>query len=433
MTVTPGSGPSSSRAAVREVHLEHLDCDLAGLQGYQRALVVFRLRGAVVGQAWLPVLDGHLSLSRLQASLPNVAWPVWQQLVNSGPHPQRPLPSASIIVCTHDRPAELARCLQSLRQRTPDDHEVIIVDNCPSDDRTARLVASYPEFRYVQEPRLGLNIARNLGLRVARGEIAAFTDDDAQVDPGWLQALLPDMDDPMVAIVTGLTMPSELETDAQRYFESTNGFERGFVRREFDVSNLNVLAAGRVGAGANMAIRRSVVEEIGWFDEALDGGTPTRSGGDQEFFYRALIRGYRIVYEPRALVWHQHRREWDALRRTICGYGVGVFAWWTRALLVERELRVLKRAPLWLWRHHVRNLLRAVLRRPDHVPLDLAWAEFLGALIGPASYLRSRRKGAQRTSLAAEDQRSGSGATTAPFSMADTRPEPTSRLSSEKR
>jgi GT2 family glycosyltransferase len=140
-----------------------------------------------------------------------------------------------------------------------------------------------------------------------------------------------------------------------------------------------------------MAIRRSALEEIGLFDEALDGGTPSLSGGDQEFFYRTLARGYRIVYEPAALVWHRHRRDWRTLRRTIYGYGVGVFAWWTRAFLVEGELSLLKGAPSWFWQWHLRNLIRSLLRRPDHIPLDLALAEFLGALMGPISYLRAKR------------------------------------------
>jgi len=125
----------------------------------------------------------------------------------------------------------------------------------------------------------------------------------------------------------------------------------------------------------NMAIRASALVEVGLFDEALDGGTPTLSGGDQEFFSRVLSHGYQIIYAPAALVWHRHRREWSALRRTMYAYGVGVFAWWTRALLVDRELSVLFHGPAWFWHHHLRNIFRALLKQEGHVPLDLAWAE----------------------------------------------------------
>ena len=380
------------RAAVCNVHLEQLERGIANLQEYQWALVVFRLRGTVVGQAWLPVEDGRTTPAKLRARLPAVAWPVWQQLVARDTGPTQPLPTASVVVCTRDRTDDLALCLPGLSRLAAQGHEVIVVDNCPSSDSTARLVASYPAIRYLREPRPGLDVARNRGLLAATGEIVAFTDDDAQVDPGWLPALRRNFDDPMVALVTGITMPLELETEAQQWFEWTNGFGRGFVRKQFDATNTSVLAAGQVGAGVNMAIRRSAIERIGLFDEALDGGTLTRSGGDQEFFYRTLARGYRIAYEPAALVWHRHRQEWSSLRSTVYGYGVGVFAWWTRALLVEKELTLLKWAPKWFWEHHVRNFARSLLRRPDHVPLDLALAEFRGALAGPISYLRSRRR-----------------------------------------
>ncbi len=382
-------------AAVCSVHLEQLEQGLANLQGYQHALVVFRLRDAVVGQAWLPVEDGCITPAKLRESLPAMAWPIWRQLAAQGQEPTRPLPTASVVVCTRDRTADLAQCLPGLLRLAAQGHEVnevIVVDNCPSNDSTARLVASYPTIRYLREPRPGLDVARNRGLLAATAEVVAFTDDDAQVDPGWLSALLRNFDDPWVAVVTGITMPLELETEAQCWFEQTNGFGRGFVCKKFDATNVDIRGTGQLGAGVNMAIRRSAVEEIGLFDEALDGGTLSRSGGDQEFFYRTLVRGYRIVYEPAALVWHRHRREWDVLRQTIYGYGVGVFAWWTRALLVEKELTLLKRAPLWFLDFHVRNLVRSLLRRPGRLPFDLALAEFRGALAGPLSYLRARRR-----------------------------------------
>jgi GT2 family glycosyltransferase len=234
----------------------------------------------------------------------------------------------------------------------------------------------------------------------AKGDVVAFTDDDVVIDSTWLAALVRNFVDPTVAVVNGIALPLELETPAQRWFELTNGFGRGFVRQEHDASTLNPLAAGELGVGANMAIRRSAINTIGLFDEALDCGTLTRSGGDQEYVYRALARGYRVVYEPEALVWHRHRRDWNGLRNTLYSYGVGVYAWWTRCFLVEGEFSVLKLALVWFWWHYVKNLVRALLRRPGHMPFDLALAEFRGALAGPRAYLQARR--VLRAQLAAE-------------------------------
>ncbi|HJZ50372.1 MAG TPA: glycosyltransferase [Roseiflexaceae bacterium] len=377
-------------AAVCEVHLDQMEQGISNLHGYERALVVFRLRGSVVGREWIPVVKGRITAAVLREHTTQVAWPSWL-VVNQDAGDGSPLPTASVVVCTRDRTEDLANCLPDLQLLAAQGHDVIVVDSCPSDGSSERLVASYPAIRYLHEPRPGLDIARNRGLQAARGEIVAFTDDDAQVGTGWLPALLRNFDDPMVAIVTGITMPLELETEAQLWFEETNGFGRGYIRRSFDSATANVLATGRIGAGVNMAIRRAVIDHIGLFDEALDGGTASRSGGDQEYFYRALSRGYRIVYEPAAPVWHRHRREWSALRQTFYGYGVGLFAWWTRCLLVEGEWSIVALAPRWFWRHHVRQVVRALLGRPKHVPLDLALAELRGALAGPGSYVQARR------------------------------------------
>lgn len=386
-----GTRQERQRTAVCEVQLEQLELGIGNLRGYERALVIFRARGQVVGQAWVPVMHGSIAPSTLRAHVPVTAWPLWQHNAAEA-SATGPLPSASVVVCTRDRTDDLVHCLPGLQRLAQQGHEIIIIDSCPSDQRTAELVARYPLIRYIHEPRPGAGIARNRGLLAATRDIIAYTDDDAQVDPGWLDALRRNFADPLVAIATGITMPLELETEAQLWFEETHGFARGFVRRSFDLGSINPLAAGLVGASVNMAVRRTMLRDIGLFDEALGPGTPACSGEDHEFYYRTLARGYRIVYDPAALVWHRHRREWDSLRRTIFGYGVGVFAWWMRAFLIEREMLLLKLAPRWFWQHHVHQLARALLRRPNHVPLDLAWAEFHGAVVGPGRYFASRKK-----------------------------------------
>jgi len=109
---------------------------------------------------------------------------------------------------------------------------VLVVDNDPSDDRTARLSKGFP-VRYVLEPRRGLNWARTRGAEEASGEIVVFIDDDAISGNGWLDAILEPFANPEVAAVTGLVMPAELEYDAQEQFERYCGFARGFRRREY--------------------------------------------------------------------------------------------------------------------------------------------------------------------------------------------------------
>jgi GT2 family glycosyltransferase len=266
-----------------------------------------------------------------------------------------------------------------------------VIDNCPSDDSTKTVVEAFARVRYVREPRKGLDVARNRAVREARHAVVAFIDDDAVPDRGWLRALLANFDDPMVQAVTGLTIPVELETDAQETHERLSSFSRGFERRVFDARRFNPAAAGQIGAGVNMAARRSVFDQVGLFDEALDAGTRSRSGGDTEMLARILLYGYRIVYEPSALCWHRHRRTWRELRQMTYGNGVGVYAWWTSFAMSQKFLWMIEPAASWFFGSQIPALLGGVRRWHRGAPLDLAVAELAGCAAGPWKYAAARR------------------------------------------
>lgn len=388
--------------AVAEIELKGRRGDVPIPGAYNRALVLLRWAGRPVGQLVLPVSSGCIEARVLETALREWAgWEFWLAWLHDslgwneaavGGRASRPgAAQATVAVCTHDRPNELARCLWALMQLPDEQQEFLVVDNRPSTGEAARVVARYPRVRYVRQDTGGLNAARNRALAEAARPIVAFTDDDAFVDAGWLRALTHNFGDPLVQCVTGLTLPAELETPAQETFERYAPFGRGYRRRLFDSLEMNPMAVGPVGAGANMALRRSIVQAVGGFDEALDGGTPTQSGGDHEMFSRILGAGYRIVYDPAALSWHRHRRSERELAATLRGYGTGVYAMWTRALLVGGELSVFKQAAAWLTLGQLPELIRTLKPGRRRIPLRLLFQEFLGCLAGPAAYLASRR------------------------------------------
>lgn len=383
--------------AILDFELQKIPERISGIaERYERAVVLGRFRGRPVARVDVPVRDGRIQGQFLRDELLRAIDPnLWQELFAESLQPQdseRQNCSATIAICTRDRVDDLKKCLDSL-QRLPDDgQEVLVIDNSPTSDATSRLVQQYPQIRYVREDRPGLDCARNRAIREANHEIVAFIDDDAVADPDWLRTLLKNFSDPMVACVTGLTMPLELETEAQEWFEKYCPFTRGFRRRIFRPDEHNPHVTGQIGAGVNMAVRRKSIFEIGLFDEALDAGTKTQSGGDHEIFTRILLAGYSIVYEPAALNWHRHRRTWNDLRKTLHGYGVGVYALLTRALLVEREWPALKIAWGWFRYEQFPGLLQALRKKADGRPLDLLLAELKGCLAGPRAYLVSRKR-----------------------------------------
>jgi glycosyltransferase involved in cell wall biosynthesis len=229
----------------------------------------------------------------------------------------------SVVICTRDRPEELARCLASLPGQTRVPDEVIVVDNASSDGRTQELAVK-TEAIYVREDRPGLDFARNAGVRAASGHIIVYTDDDVRLHRRWLERMVNAFDDERVMAVTGMVLPAELETEAQMFFEDYWSFSRGyrpilFDRDFFKLDQTVGCPVWEIGAGASMAFRRVIFDRVGLFDERLDVGQAGCSG-DSEFWHRILTHGWQCRYEPGAVVFHHHRREMAGLKKQIFYY-----------------------------------------------------------------------------------------------------------------
>ena len=318
---------------------------------------------------------------------------------------ERHLPSISVVICTRDRTDLLKGALEALLALDYPHHEIIVIDNAPANSSTAEFVARLP-VRYVKEERPGLDWARNRGIAEARHEIIAFTDDDVRPDRGWLRAIASAFADPEIMAVSGLVAPAELETLPQEEFELIyGGMLQHLDRRKINGSKLSVLQllwASEYGVGANMAFRRQVFAEVGNFDPALDVGTPTRGGGDIEMFHRILAKGYSTFYEPRAFVWHLHRRSAEALSRQLQDNGRGFGAY---LLTCDRNrtvprLEILKFAVFnWFGWWLVRRLWNpGLLRR------KLVVSELLGALDSPFAYRKAQLQAQHLAEIEPEEQ-----------------------------
>jgi len=126
-----------------------------------------------------------------------------------------------------------------------------------------------------------------------------------------------------------LVLPAELETRAQLIFEKNLAFfHQGYQVRKYDGAYFSALRdkgveSWSIGAGANMAVRRSAVDYCFTFDERLGPGVFGGCGEDSEYWYRLLRAGWECVYDPSAVVYHYHRREVKDLRRQMKQYMKG--------------------------------------------------------------------------------------------------------------
>jgi glycosyltransferase involved in cell wall biosynthesis len=316
------------------------------------------------------------------------------------PANQDQFPTLTVAICTKDRPENVVRCLEHLLnvetpnhvllQKTlgnPSGFEILVVDNAPSDEQTRELIATLAGVRYVREPKAGLDFARNRALQEATSEIIAYLDDDVTVDRQWLNGLIEAWaENPDAAAFTGLVLPYELDTEAQILFEKRGGFGRGFEKIRYGQvlpgNPLYPCGAGIFGAGCNMAFRREVLLKLAGFDEALDTGGPLPGGGDLDIFYRVIRAGYPLVYEPKYLVFHQHRRDLAGLRRQYWSWGLGFMAFVVKSYQQDPPQRSkLCRLVGWWFKDQLRQFAESLIGR-HALPPGMILAELWGGVVG---------------------------------------------------
>jgi glycosyltransferase involved in cell wall biosynthesis len=387
--------------------------DLSVSPGAAGAAVLVRRKGVPVG-FWLQEANGAQRVSAgelanrigAEAGEKILAEAIREELE---PSSVVSLPLLTVAICTKGRPECVDRLLRSLSDQAtalPEGSaglEILVVDNAPSDERTRAVAGQWSEVRYVREPPPGLNFARNRALREARGEILAFLDDDVIVDQHWAAGFANAWaDNPDAAAFTGQVLPMELETEAQVLFEKRGGFRRGFDRVRYGPvlagDSLYPGGAGIFGTGANMAFRTAVLRRMGGFDEALDTGAAVPGGGDLDIFYRIIRAGHALVYEPRFLVFHQHRREMKALRvQYRRSWGLGFMCYIGKSLATDPERRVnlIHLIVRWFFNHGttlLRHSKSKVLGK-HHIPPSILLGELWGGVVGLlGGYSRSQRR-----------------------------------------
>lgn len=223
-------------------------------------------------------------------------------------------PEVSVVMATRDRPDRLARALAALQAQSlePERFEVIVVDDAsgwPTQRLLQERAGGAPALRVIRRDKPnGPAGARNAGWRAARASLVAFTDDDCEAAPNWLDRLLAAARDAPGSVVQGPVRPNPADGDAQMPFAHT-------------------LVVDRVGPWyetANILYPRDLLEHLGGFDEAAF----SRPGGeDTDLAWRAIAVGARAVWAPRALVfhavdqvgWHRRlRRAWGWEETMLC-------------------------------------------------------------------------------------------------------------------
>ena len=210
----------------------------------------------------------------------------------------------SLIIPTFEDWDSLSKCLESIDNLDyPEDlFETIVVNNNPSAVVPTEILNE--NIVLLEEQKPGSYSARNTGLMKAKGDIIAFTDSDCKVHSDWLIEIVSALKD---CDLVGGNVKCYLENDinkVSRYYDLYNGFPQQYYVHKLHGS-----------VTANLAVRKEVLDNIGFFDSEL------YSGGDIEWCQRAVKKGYNLQYNANQIVYHPARtlKELGVKKRRVTG------------------------------------------------------------------------------------------------------------------
>lgn len=256
------------------------------------------------------------------------------------------MPVATVLLCVRDGSTTLDQQLRALSEQDfQGEWELVLVDNGSIDDTRAIATRSQPRFRcmrIVEESHIGLNRARNRGVREACAPLVVCCDADDEVSPRWLRTMVDAL--AQFDLVGGALDPGPLN--------GPNSPRAGCPQQ----TELPSVFGRRYSMGASLSFRRSVFDAIGGFDESF------MSGSDEvDFCLRAQYAGFSIGFAQSAVVAYRVKDTARGVMRQRFAYGRG------HQRLVEKHARLghIRSCPIQRWKVVAVNAARLVEHVPD--------------------------------------------------------------------
>jgi GT2 family glycosyltransferase len=203
---------------------------------------------------------------------------------------------ASVIIPLWNGAGDIAACLDALLAQAGVDVEVVVVDNGSEDDGAALVAARYPAVRLLRNDRnLGFAGGCNVGLRAARGDALVLLNQDTEVQPGWLAALLTALDAPDVGIAGSVARYPDGAVQHAGGTVDARGEARHLTAPVSELRDVDFVT------GASLAISRRAYAAVGPLDEVF---SPAYFE-DVDWCYRARRAGFRVVLAPRSVLVHK--------------------------------------------------------------------------------------------------------------------------------
>jgi GT2 family glycosyltransferase len=208
----------------------------------------------------------------------------------------------SIIIPNYNGAEYITACIDSLKRQSYQDFEIIVVDNCSKDGSADTVEREYPDVKLKRlDQNYGFSRAVNEGLRMSKAAFALLLNSDIEADEKFVEALVGAIkqDDRVFSVASKMIQMKDRERlDGAGDLYSAMGwaYARGKGRRS---SGYNKPCKVFSACGGAAIYRRSILDEIGWFDEFHFAYLE-----DADIGYRARIMGYKNIYCPDARVYH---------------------------------------------------------------------------------------------------------------------------------
>lgn len=209
--------------------------------------------------------------------------------------------TTSVIVVTLDRPDCLRRCLDCVTTQVPLPDQIIVVDSS-EDDESQRVAYAADGVEYIRHVNGAgkMTASRNIALAHATSEIILFVDDDAYAQPGWLREMVSSFA-PGVGAVGGRALRNQPGEDVEGVNEIGRLSKSGELTGYFAADPAHEIAVDHV-MGCNMAFLRTALAQLGGMRQDFKGMSGVRE--DTDVCLRVARLGYRLVFNPRAVVDH---------------------------------------------------------------------------------------------------------------------------------
>ena len=206
----------------------------------------------------------------------------------------------SVIISAYNAASTIRDTIEALlNQNYPKNkYEIIVVDDGSKDD-TIKIVKSYKKVRLIQQKHKGPAAARNLGAKKARGSILLFTDSDCIPSKNWIRDMIEPLKNSEIVGVSGTYKTLNKESIVARFVGYEIARNHEMMKKQKYIDFVGSYSA---------AYRKDIFLKFGGFDESF----PIASGEDPELSFRIAKAGYKMVFQPKAYVYHRHP---DSLRK----------------------------------------------------------------------------------------------------------------------